>query len=188
MVVWWTCPWLLSYIPCLLLDAFDFRKINKLLMIWFQESPGWMSKIFILCVFFFNPFHQQKGPQQFRSQQGPRQEQKAGRGHHPDGHRQAHRRLQRSRPGEFDERVSHPDCQEEQKGHVATGDWWTLLKMVIQVSWSKLFFEIGIILFPECVARVPVSLGGLGVRLCSPSFAFAVATVGNRPQPFAVPP
>ena len=38
---------------------------------------------------------------------------------------------------------------------------------------------------PECVARVPVSLGGLGVRLCSPSFAFAVATVRNRSQPFA---
>ena len=34
--------------------------------------------------------------------------------------------------------------------------------------------------FPECVARVPVSLGGLGVRLCSPSFAFATATVRNR--------
>ena len=36
--------------------------------------------------------------------------------------------------------------------------------------------------FPECVARVPVSLGGLGVRLCSPSFAFAqpFATVHNR--------
>ena len=40
-------------------------------------------------------------------------------------------------------------------------------------------------IFPECVARVPVSLGGLGVRLCSPSFAFAVATVRNRSQPFA---
>ena len=39
--------------------------------------------------------------------------------------------------------------------------------------------------FPECVARVPVSLGGLGVRLCSPSFAFATATVRNRPQPSA---
>ena len=37
-------------------------------------------------------------------------------------------------------------------------------------------------LFPECVARVPVSLGGLGVRLCSPSFAFAVATVRKCPQ------
>ena len=35
---------------------------------------------------------------------------------------------------------------------------------------------------PECVARVPVSLGGLGVRLCSPSFEFAVATVRNRSQ------
>ena len=39
--------------------------------------------------------------------------------------------------------------------------------------------------FPECVARVPVSLGGLGVGLCSPSFAFAFATVGNRSQPSA---
>ena len=38
---------------------------------------------------------------------------------------------------------------------------------------------------PECVARVPVSLGGLGVRLCSPSFAFATATVRNRSQPSA---
>ena len=41
------------------------------------------------------------------------------------------------------------------------------------------------LIFPECVARVPVSLGGLGVRLCSPSFAFATATVRNRPQPSA---
>ena len=41
------------------------------------------------------------------------------------------------------------------------------------------------LLFPECVARVPVSLGGLGVRLCSPKVAFATATVGNRPQPSA---
>ena len=40
-------------------------------------------------------------------------------------------------------------------------------------------------IFPECVARVPVSLGGLGVRLCSPSFAFAFASVRNRPQPSA---
>ena len=44
-----------------------------------------------------------------------------------------------------------------------------------------LFFSV---VFPECVARVPVSLGGLGVRLCSPSFAFAFATVHNRRQPF----
>ena len=40
-------------------------------------------------------------------------------------------------------------------------------------------------LVPECVARVPVSLGGLGVRLCSPKVAFATATVRNRRQPFA---
>ena len=45
-----------------------------------------------------------------------------------------------------------------------------------------------LLFFPECVARVPVSLGGLGVRLCSPSFAFAVATVRNRSQPLAVVP
>ena len=45
------------------------------------------------------------------------------------------------------------------------------------------FGFVGFILFfPECVARVPVSLGGLGVRLCSPSFAFAAATVRNRPR------
>ena len=43
-------------------------------------------------------------------------------------------------------------------------------------------------LFPECVARVPISLGGLGVRLCSPSFAFAFATVRKCPQPLAVTP
>ena len=43
----------------------------------------------------------------------------------------------------------------------------------------------GAYLFPECVARVPVSLGGLGVRLCSPKVAFATATVRNRSQPFA---
>ena len=38
--------------------------------------------------------------------------------------------------------------------------------------------------FPECVARVPVSLGGLGVRLCSPKVAFVAtaATVGNHPR------
>ena len=49
------------------------------------------------------------------------------------------------------------------------------------IEWVEKCFWI----FPECVARVPVSLGGLGVRLCSPSFAFAVATVRNRSQPFA---
>ena len=39
--------------------------------------------------------------------------------------------------------------------------------------------------FPECIARVPVSLGGLGVGLCSPKVAFAVATVSNRSHPSA---
>ena len=38
---------------------------------------------------------------------------------------------------------------------------------------------------PECVARVPVSLGGVGVELCSPHHAFVAATARNRPQPFA---
>ena len=49
---------------------------------------------------------------------------------------------------------------------------------------AHLWFPI----FPECVARVPVSLGGLGVRLCSPSFAFATATVRKCSQPPAVTP
>ena len=50
-------------------------------------------------------------------------------------------------------------------------------------------------LFPECVARVPVSLWGSGgwgcvlgvwaLRVCSLDVAFVVATVRNRPQPFA---
>ena len=39
--------------------------------------------------------------------------------------------------------------------------------------------------FPECVARVPVSFGGLGVRLCSRKVVSMFATVRNRPQPFA---
>ena len=49
---------------------------------------------------------------------------------------------------------------------------------------KEVFFELPWlnrnVIFPECVARVPVSLGGLGVRLCSPSFAFAFASVRNR--------
>ena len=39
--------------------------------------------------------------------------------------------------------------------------------------------------FPECVARVPVSFGGLGVRLCSRKVVSMFATVRNRSQPFA---
>ena len=39
--------------------------------------------------------------------------------------------------------------------------------------------------FPECVAMVPVSFGGLGVRLCSRKVVSVFATVRNRPQPFA---
>ena len=50
---------------------------------------------------------------------------------------------------------------------------------------SQKFFVCDLQSFPECVARVPVSLGGLGVRLCSPKVAFATATVRNRSQPFA---
>ena len=34
--------------------------------------------------------------------------------------------------------------------------------------------------FPECVARVPVSFGGLGVRLCSRKVVSMFATVRNR--------
>ena len=36
------------------------------------------------------------------------------------------------------------------------------------------------IIFPECVARVPVSFGGLGVRLCSRKVVSVSATVRNR--------
>ena len=35
-------------------------------------------------------------------------------------------------------------------------------------------------LFPECVARVPVSFGGLGVKLCSRKVVSVSATVRNR--------
>ena len=49
---------------------------------------------------------------------------------------------------------------------------------------SELEYEDGS-LFPECVARVPVSFGGLGVRLCSRKVVSMFATVRNRPQPFA---
>ena len=41
------------------------------------------------------------------------------------------------------------------------------------------------LLFPECVARVPVSFGGVGVRLCSRKVVSVSATVRNRPQPSA---
>ena len=37
-----------------------------------------------------------------------------------------------------------------------------------------------VILVPECVARVPVSFGGLGVRLCSRKVVSVSATVRNR--------
>ena len=35
-------------------------------------------------------------------------------------------------------------------------------------------------LFPECVAKVPVSFGGVGVRLCSPKVVSVFATVRDR--------
>ena len=58
--------------------------------------------------------------------------------------------------------------------------------LLLSFVWALLFISLSFeLFFPECVARVPVSLGGLGVRLCSPSFAFAVATVRKCPQPLA---
>ena len=46
--------------------------------------------------------------------------------------------------------------------------------------------DVDKILFPECVARVPVSLWGFGgLRVCSPDVAQLSATVRNRPQPSA---
>ena len=47
------------------------------------------------------------------------------------------------------------------------------------ITQSKIFS-----VFPECAARVPVSLGGLGVRLCSPKVAFAAQPFATR-QPSA---
>ena len=67
--------------------------------------------------------------------------------------------------------------------HCKNAEHATLKRMSLrsQFVFKILFiFTLLTFVFPECVARVPVSLGGLGVRLCSPSFAFAVATVGNR--------
>ena len=44
-----------------------------------------------------------------------------------------------------------------------------------------------VIFFPECVAKGSrLTLGGLGVELCSRPVASMFGTVGNRPQPFAV--
>ena len=57
---------------------------------------------------------------------------------------------------------------------------------------SKFWKMVGLLVqcffFPECVARVPVSFGGLGVRLCSRKVVSMSATVRNRSQPFACPP
>ena len=47
--------------------------------------------------------------------------------------------------------------------------------LVILLGWS-----IDFVFVPECVARVPVSFGGLGVRLCSRKVVSVSATVRNR--------
>ena len=62
------------------------------------------------------------------------------------------------------------------------------LERLKNVTWGDRIadlFYVFHVFFPECVARVPVSFGGLGVRLCSPEVAFATATVRNRSQAFA---
>ena len=53
---------------------------------------------------------------------------------------------------------------------------------VIRFPWDFGYFKS---FFPECVARVPVSLWGVGVELCSPDVAQPFATVRNRQQPCA---
>ena len=59
-----------------------------------------------------------------------------------------------------------------------------IIYCIFDIKYSTLFTVYSIIYFPECVARVPVSLWGSGgwgrVRL---DVAFVVATVRNRPQP-----
>ena len=80
-------------------------------------------------------------------------------------------------------------CNQGQLFSKGTKIWRVDFKAWAGCHWGLHFARFpGSFFFPECVARVPVSLGGLGVRLCSPSFAFAVATVRNRPQPLAVTP
>ena len=46
-------------------------------------------------------------------------------------------------------------------------------------TWIMVMF---VIVFPECVARFPVSFGGVGVRLCSRKVVSVSATVRNRPR------
>ena len=49
---------------------------------------------------------------------------------------------------------------------------------VSRVAWrTRANFKMHIFLFPECVARVPVSFGGLGVRLCLRKVVSVFATV-----------
>ena len=77
-------------------------------------------------------------------------------------------------------------------GASKSGDFWRF-DTVLYMSNSGLTFRQASIfvapillkVFPECVARVPVSFGGLGVRLCSRKVVSMFATVRNRPQPFA---
>ena len=56
-------------------------------------------------------------------------------------------------------------------------------KAKIITNWSlEMQRPIRELIFPECVARVPVSFGGLGVRLCSRKVVSMSATVHNRSQ------
>ena len=73
-------------------------------------------------------------------------------------------------------------CVASDKEATNAGETCLSPSLFSSLSCSVFFFSP---LFPECVARVPVSLGGLGVRLCSPKVAFATATVRNRSQPLA---
>ena len=59
----------------------------------------------------------------------------------------------------------------------------------LSLSFLLLFFTFPVLYFtfpfPECVARVPVSFGGVGAGPCSPIVVSVSATVRNRPQPSA---
>ena len=52
-------------------------------------------------------------------------------------------------------------------------------------SFERDTWALGCLFFPKCSKRVPLSLWGLGVGLCSLNVAFVFATVRNRSQPFA---
>ena len=103
--------------------------------------------------------------------------------------------------------LARPGCstsQEAEMGHPEDAPRWEWGCPTISPSWTPSQNPIvreardqlrvpsdpglrRVIFFPECVAKGSrLTLGGLGVELCSRPVASMFGTVGNRPQPFAV--